>query len=71
MAKVLVDEKYLTSIAQAIRSKAGTSRTYRPAEMPIAISGLNVTDGHFAEDVSALAISMQALIPHNAEEVYY
>lgn len=71
MAKVLVNEEYLTNIAEAIRSKAGTTRTYRPADMPIAISGLNVTEGHFADEVTALAVSMNALIPCDAEEEYY
>ena len=30
---VLVDETHLMNIAQAIRSKGGTTRTYKPSEM--------------------------------------
>lgn len=43
MAKVLVTESYLTGIADAIRSKNGTSDTYTPSEMSEAI--LNIPTG--------------------------
>ena len=63
---VLVDETHLMNIAQAIRSKGGTTRTYKPSEMAAAISGFNVSEGSFAEDVE-----MQDLLPREAEDGEY
>ena len=40
MSKVLVTDTNLTNIANAIRSKNGTSNTYTPAEMSIAINNI-------------------------------
>ena len=49
MAKVLVNEKHLTDIAEAIREKSGDSRTYTPDEMATAIENIpgsvEVTNG--------------------------
>ena len=68
---VLVDETHLMNIAQAIRSKGGTTRTYKPSEMAAAISGFNVSEGSFAEDVTRLAVEMQYLLPREAEDGEY
>lgn len=40
MAKVLVTESYLEDIADSIRAKNGSSDTYTPAEMAIAIADI-------------------------------
>lgn len=40
MAKVLITESTLEDIADAIRAKANTNRTYKPSEMAIAIHSL-------------------------------
>jgi len=37
MAKGLVSQRYLTDIANAIRSKTGEARTYKPSQMAQAI----------------------------------
>lgn len=42
MAKVLVNETSLTSIADAIREKNGTAATYKPSEMAAAIAAIEV-----------------------------
>ena len=41
MAKGLVDEQYLTAIADAIRTKNGTETQYKPSEMASAISSIS------------------------------
>lgn len=41
MAKGLVDEQYLTDIADAIRSKNGASTQYKPSEMSAAIENIS------------------------------
>lgn len=40
MAKGLVDEQYLTAIANAIRTKSGTETQYKPSEMANAINSM-------------------------------
>lgn len=45
MAKVLVNESSLTGIANAIRSKNGTSDTYKPSEMAAAIEAIESGGG--------------------------
>ena len=40
MAKGLVDEQYLTAIADAIRTKSGTETQYKPSEMANAINSM-------------------------------
>lgn len=40
MAKGLVDEQYLTAIANAIRTKSGTETQYKPSEMANAINSI-------------------------------
>ena len=47
------------------------SRTYKPSEMAAAISGFNVSEGSFAEDVTRLAVEMQDLLPREAEDGEY
>lgn len=39
MAKVLINNQYLTNIGDAIREKNGSTTTYKPSEMPDAIQG--------------------------------
>lgn len=53
MANVLVDEASLSGIAGAIRSKNGTSNTYKPAQMPEAIEA--ITTGTDTSDATATA----------------
>lgn len=43
MANVLVEETNLTNIANSIRSKNGTTTTYKPSEMATAISNIKTT----------------------------
>lgn len=50
MGRVLVNSSTLTSIADAIRLKAETTETYKPAEMPAAI----MTLGSSQDDIDAL-----------------
>ena len=45
MAKVLVSESNLTNIANAIRSKNGSSNTYTPAQMGPAILAIPTGGG--------------------------
>lgn len=45
MANVLINEKYLNDIADAIRSKSGSSSTYKPKEMASAIESISVSSG--------------------------
>lgn len=40
MTKVAITEQHLTNIANAIRSKSGSSDTYTPAEMATAITNI-------------------------------
>ena len=40
MATVVVNDTYLSDIADAIRAKSGTSNTYKPSEMAEAISNI-------------------------------
>ena len=40
MANVLINEDSMTAIANAIRTKKGVSTTYKPAQMPDAISSI-------------------------------
>lgn len=42
MAKVLVSDTNLSNIAEAIRSKNGTTKSYKVAEMATAIEGISV-----------------------------
>lgn len=44
MANVMIDDKHLNDIAEAIRSKNGTTDTYKPSEMADAITAIP-TDG--------------------------
>lgn len=43
MANVLIEETNLTNIANSIRSKNGTTTTYKPSEMATAISNIKTT----------------------------
>lgn len=45
MANVLINEQYLTDIADAIRFKVGGSQTYTTAEMAPAIEAIRTADG--------------------------
>lgn len=47
MANVFVDDAYLTETAEAIRSKNGTSTTYKPSEFANAI--LSISGGGSAD----------------------
>ena len=53
MANVFVDDAYLTETAEAIRSKNGTSTTYKPSEFANAI--LSISGGGSA-DLNAIEI---------------
>lgn len=45
MANVLVDDEHLTNIADAIRTKNGTTTTYKPSEMATAIEAIEAGGG--------------------------
>lgn len=45
MAKVLITESYLTDIANAIRSKNGSTTQYKPSEMASAILAITTSGG--------------------------
>ena len=55
MSKVLITEDYLEDIADAIRSKNGTSDTYTPAQMGPAIEAIPTGGGGGTEDATATA----------------
>lgn len=57
MAKVLVTESYLSAIASAIRSKAGTQQTFTPAQMASAISAIST--GVDVSDTTAAAADVR------------
>lgn len=42
MAKYVIEDTTLTSIADAIRTKTGTTDTYTPTDMATAIEGIEV-----------------------------
>lgn len=42
MANVLIEESYLQAIASAIRSKGGSSDTFKPSEMSQAIDNIYI-----------------------------
>lgn len=49
MANVFIDDSVMSSIANAIRSKSGTTQTYLPSEMPSAIE--NIPSGGGGSDL--------------------
>ena len=49
MSKVLVNESSLTGIADAIRSKNGSTDTYKPSEMAAAITAISGGGGSGAD----------------------
>lgn len=55
MSKVVVTESYLSDIAEAIRSKNGSSSTYRPGQMAAAIAAIP-TGGDV--DIEALNVTV-------------
>ena len=52
MANVLIEQTTMTNIANAIRAKNGSSDTYKPAQMPTAISNLNPSSSLQSKSVS-------------------
>lgn len=61
MAKVLVSDTNLSNIADAIRSKNGTTKSYKVAEMATAIGGISVGNGT-SEDLSSELSTQNSLI---------
>lgn len=61
MAKVLVSDTNLSNIADAIRSKNGTTKSYKVTEMATAIEGISVGDGA-SEDLSSELSTQNSLI---------
>lgn len=47
MAKVLINNQYLTNIGDAIREKSGSTATYKPSEMPDAIQSWYSINDYF------------------------
>lgn len=45
MAIVTINDEHLTNIAEAIREKNGTTDTYKPSDMPAAISAIQAGGG--------------------------
>lgn len=52
MANVLIEQGTMDNIADAIRAKNGSSDTYKPAQMPTAISNLSPTPSLQSKSVS-------------------
>lgn len=52
MANVLIEQGTMDNIADAIRAKNGSSNTYKPAQMPTAISNLSPTPSLQSKSVS-------------------
>ena len=57
MANVLVEETSLTNIANAIRTKNGTTTTYKPSEMATAISAIETGGGGSSAVTKGLIIN--------------
>lgn len=49
MAIVTTDNKHYTDIAEAIRTKNGSSTTYKPSEMAAAIKAIESSSGEIAK----------------------
>lgn len=49
MTKAIITEQYLTDIANAIRSKIGTTNAYKPSEMSNAIQSIGASDENFVD----------------------
>ena len=57
MAKVLVDEAYLSGIGNAIRGKTGGSTTYKPSEMAAAIRNIDTGGSGYPEPTGTINIT--------------
>lgn len=57
MSKVLVTESYLTDIGKAIRSKNGSTTTYKPSEMAAAIKNIKTQDNTAVNSIIDRTIS--------------
>lgn len=68
MSNVLVDNKYLVEIANAIRNKNGTENTYKPAKMAGAIEELPSKE--FVKDLIKCAKS-EIIIPNYVTAIGY
>lgn len=62
MSNVLVDENALTNIANSIRSKNGTTTTYKPAEMSAAIDAISTSSGSGELVSSSLVLDGSSVI---------
>ena len=49
MANVIINDTYLTNIADAIRSKNGSANAYKPSQMAAAISAIEINSGSGGE----------------------
>lgn len=68
MADVLIEEKHLSDIADAIRGKVGSEDTYKPREMAAAIEGIEGAD----PDCNGLHIPPEALeISGSCDYMFY
>jgi hypothetical protein len=73
MAKKLYEESNIQAIADAIRNKRGTSKTYKTSEMAAAIAGITTGDGsgnctslHLPEEALTLPQSCTGIFANNA-----
>lgn len=57
MAKVIINDSTLTAIGDAIRSKTNSTETYKPSEMPQAISSIASNSNDLVETISGLNYS--------------
>lgn len=53
MANILINEQYLTDIANAIREQTFSEDTYKPREMAAAIQGISLRQGFTGDDLFA------------------
>jgi hypothetical protein len=65
MAKVLVNDSTLSSIADAIREKTGFTDTYKPAEMSNAILAIVAGGGEVSESIRGLAYTEITSTPYS------
>ena len=65
MAKVIVNDTTLTSIADAIREKGNTTATLKPAEMPNAILAIAAAGGEVSESIRGLAYTEITSTPYS------
>lgn len=70
MATVVVNDTYLSDIADAIRTKSGTQTTYKPSEMAEAISNIGASESNWVDitpDLSTVTNGTSTAHTYNSE----